>query len=66
MASDEAHEFTHTVPVVVGGSECVIGHAPARREDHKVSNGSARLRRWAGQYCKDGRILQDREIALKW
>jgi hypothetical protein len=42
----------------VGGSEGVLHHHPAGREDHKIGDGGARLRRRARQHSVDGWILK--------
>ena len=43
--------------MVVGGSECMLGHPPSRGEDDKVSDGNSGLPRWTGEYSEDAGIL---------
>ncbi|MNP38239.1 hypothetical protein D3C76_1317390 [compost metagenome] len=38
---DQAHELVHQVAVEPGWTEGVLGHHPARREDHEVHVGQA-------------------------
>ena len=44
--------------VVVGGSKCMLCHAPAGREDDKVSNGNTRFCWGTGEHSEDTGILQ--------
>ena len=43
--------------MVVGRSECVLGHPPARGEDDEVCDGHSGSHGLAGQHREDARIL---------
>lgn len=51
-----AHVLRHGVPVVVGGSEGVLGHHPPRREDHEVAQSGALFVGGGCQHCEDGGV----------
>src|SRR5579863_9353107 len=53
-AGDEAHELRGHVAVEPGGTEGVLRHQPAGREDHEVHVGGARRIAGRGQHCEDG------------
>ena len=55
-AVDQAHGLAHHVAVEPGRAERVLGHHPARREDHEVGVGPARHVARAGQHGEDRRI----------